>query len=251
MTDAPTAPSEAGTTNYGILRKMTAQTSSDKKGWLRVVLETLKIALSVSLGASVTYHVSSNQNMNITVKDSPNGSLQAVSGQISQDNSKNIFLFKEGFEAEVVKSTSSMEAPRKDHRDRILAVMERLVTALSEKNSTVQDVRTVGDAFAKVIETAPLSAYRLTGTEFSIEPGTTYFLPDGDNVIAFLGAHDPADPDTIDIRKNGRKSAMSVGSLREFSQGDEQCRLILHEVAKNFTSAAFSYICELLSPPSH
>jgi hypothetical protein len=94
-----------------------------------------------------------------------------------------------------------------------------------------------------ILDAAPVSPYQLQAREFTVKPGTAYFLPGGDDSFTYVGPAKDGPAHTITVRRNGRESAMPVGAVRLFRRGRETCRLLLHEVAADFSAATFSYAC--------
>jgi hypothetical protein len=83
----------------------------------------------------------------------------------------------------------------------------------------------------------------LQAREFTLKPGTAYFLPGGDDSFAYVGPAKDGAAHTVTVRRNGRESAMAVGAVRLFRHGRESCTLLLHEVAADSSAATFSYDC--------
>lgn len=108
---------------------------------------------------------------------------------------------------------------------------------------SAEQARVLGQRLGAVLDQVPISSYRLRGREFTLRMGAAYYLPDGDDSIAFLGPAKDGTPQAIAIRRNGRASTMAVGAVREFRRGAETCRLLLHDIEVNFSAAMFSYAC--------
>ena len=171
------------------------------------------------------------------------GSVQTITGDFSQDNSRNIALYNTAFRVEVVRATDAASAPKRELRDDILSVLDGLVAAEATQPMSAEQSRALGQRLGVILDQAPISPYRLYGREFTLRPGTAYYLPDGDDSIAFLGPAKDGAANAIAIRRNGRQSTMAVGAVREFRHGAGTCRLLLHEVSADVSAAMFSYAC--------
>lgn len=171
---------------------------------------------------------------------------QDFHGEGSQDHSRRVNVFYNEFRLATMRSTDALPESKREHRDRVLDVIHDVLNAADDQQTGPDAPDDLGERLGTIIETAPLSRYQLTSREFTLEPGTAYFLPGGNDAVALVGPRDMNDPNSVYVRRNGRKTPMNVGSVWHFKQEDEECRLVLHEVAENFTSATFSYGCERL-----
>ncbi len=170
------------------------------------------------------------------------GTVQTITGNVAQDNSRNMILYNTAFRVEVVRATDDAPDAKRELRDNILSVLDGLVGAQPQSLSGEQ-ARALGQRLGTILDEAPISSYRLDGREFALRAGMAYYLPDGDDSVAFLGPAKDGTPDAIAIRRNGRESVMGIGAVREFRRGAQTCRLLLHEVRPNFEAAIFSYAC--------
>ena len=175
--------------------------------------------------------------------DGEAGSVRTITGDVWQNNSRNVFLYNTAFRVAVTRATDDASAPRQELRDELLSVLDGLVGA--DQPLSAEQAQALGQRLGTVLDQAPLSSYRLNGGEFTLRPGKAFYLPDGDDSIALVGPAADGAPDAIAIRRNGRQSTMAVGAVREFRRGAETCRLLLHEIAPDFSAATFSYACRL------
>lgn len=142
-----------------------------------------------------------------------------------------------------MRATTEAATPKKQLRDKVLGVIEALVSGLAAGNLGENELQDLGKSLGTIIDDAPISKYQLTSGEFTLRPGKAYFLPGGGNSLAVVGPYGGERPDAIYVRRNGRKVPMSVGSVRIFKTGGRTCTLMLHDVAQNYASATFSYSC--------
>lgn len=142
-----------------------------------------------------------------------------------------------------MRATDSASDTKRQLRDDILSVLDDLVGAEGARSLSPEQARALGQKLGIILDEAPISPYRLQGREFTLRTGTAYYLPGGDDSIAFIGPPADGAANAIAIRRNGRESTMAVGAVREFRQGAETCRLLLHEVSADFSAAMFSYAC--------
>jgi flagellar basal body-associated protein FliL len=170
-------------------------------------------------------------------------SVQTLTGDVVQDNSRNVVLYNTTFRLEVVRATDTASDTTRQVRDDILSVLDELVGAENARALSPEQARALGRRLGSILDEAPISPYRLRGREFTLRPGTAYYVPGGDDSIAFVGPAGDGAANAIAIRRNGRESTMAVGAVREFRQGAESCRLLLHEVTADFSAAMFSYTC--------
>ena len=124
-----------------------------------------------------------------------------------------------------------------------MTVLDGLVGEVGARSLSDEQARTLGRRLGTILDAAPISPYQLQAREFTLKPGTAYFLPGGADSFTYVGAAKDGAAHTITVRRNGRESAMPVGAIRLFRQGPENCRLLLHEVAADFSTATFSYSC--------
>jgi hypothetical protein len=178
-------------------------------------------------------------------RGSMRSTVQTVTGSVSQDNSRNLVLYKNDFRVEVVRATDEASSAKQQLRDDILSVLDGLVGKQGMPELSPDDARALGQRLGEILDAAPLSTYQLQAHEFVLKPGTAFFLPGGDNSISFVGAAtgEHAGETAITILRNGRESTMRIGTVRAFRQGAEDCRLVLHEVAADYSAATFSYGC--------
>lgn len=173
------------------------------------------------------------------------GNIGDVSGDVSQHSSRNTYLFNNEFRVEVVRRTGDVPMPNRQLRDKVLAVIEDLVATLDHDGAAPGSLQHLGQTLGSIIEETPISQYQLTAPQFTLEPGTAYFLPGGANSFAYLGPAVEDDPDAITVMRNGRRVSMRIGSVRVFTQDNNQtCRLVLHEIAEDPAAATFSYTCQ-------
>lgn len=156
---------------------------------------------------------------------------------------RNIFLFNNEFKLGVMRATDQAPTIKKQFRDKVLGIIEELVGALAAGDLGESQIQSLGKSLGAIIEDAPISKYQLTSREFTLRPGTAYFLPKGGHTLAVVGPYGAERPDAIYVRRNGRKVAMSVGSVRIFKQDGETCTLMLHDLAQNYATATFSFSC--------
>jgi hypothetical protein len=142
-----------------------------------------------------------------------------------------------------MRATDQAPTIKKQFRDKVLGIIEELVGALAAGDLGESQIQSLGKSLGAIIEDAPISKYQLTSREFTLRPGTAYFLPKGAHTLAVVGPHGAERPDAIYVRRNGRKVAMSVGSVRIFKQDGETCTLMLHDLAQNYATATFSFSC--------
>jgi hypothetical protein len=171
------------------------------------------------------------------------GDIGDVSGGVSQHSSRNTYLYNNEFRVEVVRRTGDAPVANRELRDKVLAVIEDLVAALDRDEASPGSLQDLGQTLGSIIEETPISQYQLTARQFTLAPGTAFFLPGGANSFAYLGTAGEDDPGAITVMRNGRRVSMRIGSVRVFTQGDQTCRLVLHEFAENHATATFSYTC--------
>ena len=171
------------------------------------------------------------------------GDIGDVSGGVSQHNSRNTYLFNNEFRVEVVRRTDDAPMVNRELRDKVLAVIEDLVVALDRGQAAPESLQRLGQTLGSIIEQTPISQYQLTARQFTLAPGAAYFLPGGANSFAYLGPAAEDDPGVVTVMRNGRRVSMRIGSVRVFTQGDQTCRLVLHQIAEDYAAATFSYIC--------
>jgi hypothetical protein len=176
-------------------------------------------------------------------RDATLGTVQTVTGNVAQDYSRNLVLYNNAFRVEVVRATNEASAAKRQLRDQILAVLDGLVGEAGARSLSQEQARTLGQQLGTILDSAPISPYQLQAREFTLEPGTAYFLPGGDDGFTYVGPAKDGAAHTITVRRNGRESAMPVGGIKLFRHGPESCRLLLHEVAADFSAATFSYSC--------
>lgn len=187
-------------------------------------------------------------NTTINIQPSPdspseNNSEQRGDGSGGSEQS-NVFLFSNEFKVEVMRATDEAAMPKKQFRDKVLGVIEALVSGLAAGELGEDELQKLGRSLGTIIDDAPISEYQLTGGEFTLRPGTAYFLPGGGNSLAVVGPYGAERPDAIYVRRNGRKVPMSIGSVRIFKIDGRPCTLMLHDVAQNYASATFSFSCD-------
>jgi hypothetical protein len=177
-------------------------------------------------------------------RDATLGTVQTVTGNVAQDYSRNLVLYNNAFRVEVVRATEEASAAKQQLRDQILNVIDGLVGEAGKRSLSPEEARTLDQQLGSVLDAAPISPYQLQAREFTLKPGTAYFLPSGDDSFTYVGPAKDGGANTITVRRNGRESAMPVGGVRLFRQGQETCRLLLHEVAADASTATFSYSCD-------
>jgi hypothetical protein len=172
------------------------------------------------------------------------GDVGDVSGGVSQHNSRNTYLYNNEFRVEVVRRTGDAPVANRELRDKVLAVIGDLVATLDREEASPGSLQDLGQTLGSIIEETPISQYQLTSRQFTLAPGTAYFLPGGANSFAYLGPAAEDDPGVIAVMRNGRRVNMRIGSVRVFTQDNQACRLVLHEIAENQNAATFSYTCQ-------
>jgi hypothetical protein len=177
-------------------------------------------------------------------RDATLGTVQTVTGNVAQDYSRNVVLYNNAFRVEVVRATDEASAAKRQLRDQILNVLDGLVGQAGAPSLSPEQARTLGQQLGKILDAAPISPYQLQAREFTLKPGTAYFLPGGDDSFTYVGPAKDGGANRITVRRNGRESAMPVGGVRLFRRGQETCRLLLHEVAADSSTAMFSYSCD-------
>jgi hypothetical protein len=192
--------------------------------------------------AGVTLDHGSGAEIN---RDATLGTVQTVTGNVAQDYSRNVVLYNNAFRVEVIRATDEASAAKQQLRDQILNVLDGLLGDTSAPSLSSERARTLGQQLGTVLDAAPISPYQLQAREFTLKPGTAYFLPGGDDSFTYVGPARDGAANTITIRRNGRESAMPVGGVRLFRHGQETCRLLLHEVAADSSTATFSYSCNV------
>lgn len=186
-------------------------------------------------------------NTTINVQSSPSeksaNSSKRGGGPSGGSGPGNVFLFNNEFKLEVMRATNEAPTPKKQFRDKVLGVIEALVSGLAAGEIGEEKLQKLGKSLGTIIDDAPMSNYQLSGGEFTLRPGTAYFLPGGNNSLAVVGPYGAERPDAIYVRRNGRKVPMSIGSVRIFKVDGRTCILMLHDVAQNYASATFSFTC--------
>lgn len=230
---------------------------------LPVAWRALAAALAVSGGsfALISYNESDGTSgdsgavsMNADVRtDGSNASgspgsgsasvTQDVHGAGSQDHSRRVNVVFNEFRLATLRSTADLAEPQRDHRDQVLRVIHDLLENVDQEQAPTAQVDDLGRQLANVIEDAPMSRFQLTTDEFTLRPGTAYFLPGSIHAVSLVGPRDVSDPNSVYVRRDGRKTPMNIGSVWNFAQGDEHCRLVLHDISENFSAATFSYTC--------
>jgi hypothetical protein len=171
------------------------------------------------------------------------GDIGDVAGGIHQNASRNTYLYNNEFRVEVVRRTGDAPVANRELRDKVLAVIGDLVATLDREEASPGSLQNLGQTLGSIIEETPISQYQLTSRQFTLAPGAAYFLPGGANSFAYLGPAAEDDPGSIAVMRNGRRVNMRIGSVRVFTQGDQTCRLVLHEIAADRAAATFSYTC--------
>jgi hypothetical protein len=176
-------------------------------------------------------------------RDATFGTAQTLTGNVAQDYSRNLVLYNNAFRVEVVRATDEASAAKRQLRDEILTIFDGLVGDLGTRSLSHEHARTLGQQLGTILDSAPISPYQLQAREFTLKPGTAYFLPGGDDSFAYVGPAKDGAGHTVTVRRNGRESAMAVGAVRLFRRGRESCTLLLHELAADSSAATFSYDC--------
>ena len=188
--------------------------------------------------------------INTTINIQPSERSRAGDGSQAQEAAAggsepgNVFLFNNEFKLEVMRATNEAATPKKQFRDKVLGVIESLVSGLAAGELGQEELQKLGKSLGTIIDDAPISSYQLTDGEFTLRPGTAYFLPGGGNSLAVVGPYGAERPDAIYVRRNGRKVPMGIGSVRIFKVDGRSCTLMLHDVAQNYASATFSFKCD-------
>ena len=172
------------------------------------------------------------------------GEVGDVSGGIHQHASRNTYLYNNEFRVEVVRRTGDAPEANRELRDKVLAVIGDLVAALDRDQAAPGSLQDLGQTLGSIIEETPISQYQLTTRQFTLAPGAAFFLPGGANSFAYLGPSSAEDPGAVTVMRNGRRVSMRIGSVRIFTQGDQTCHLVLHELAEKHAAATFSYTCQ-------
>lgn len=233
----------------------------DPKPGRRLASKILSLVLGAVASVSGTYYLIINQNdanfdgneisraISTTINIQPSagsGSAKKSGGQepgSGDPEARNIFLFSNEFKVGVMRATAQAPTIKQHFRDRVLDVIESLVSGLAGGKLEESQIQSLGKSLGAIIENAPISKYQLTNSEFTLRPGTAHFLPEGGHSLAVLGPYGVERPDTIYVRRDGRKVPMSIGSVRVFNRGARTCALILHDLAQNYATATFSYSC--------
>jgi hypothetical protein len=177
-------------------------------------------------------------------RDATLATVQTLTGNIAQDYSRNVVLYNNAFRVEVVRATKEASPAKQELRDQILNVIDDLVGETGKRSLSPEQARTLGQQLGTVLDAAPISPYQLQAREFTLKPGIAYFLPGADDSFTYVGPAKDGATNRITVRRNGREGAMPVGGVRLFRQGQESCRLLLHEVAADSSTATFSYSCD-------
>jgi hypothetical protein len=185
-----------------------------------------------------------NRDATLGTVQTVTGNVATVTGNVAQDYSRNFVLYNNAFRVEVVRATEDASAAKKQLRDQILNVIDGLVGEAGKRSLSPEEARTLGQQLGSVLDAAPISPYQLQAREFTLKPGTAYFLPSGDDSFTYVGPAKDGGANTITVRRNGRESALPVGGVLLFRQGQVTCRLLLHEVAADASTATFSYSCD-------
>jgi hypothetical protein len=172
-------------------------------------------------------------------RDATVGTVQTLTGDVAQDFSRDVVLHNTAFRVEVVRATGDASAAKQQLRDEILDVLDGLVGAAGAHSLSHEQARALGQRLGTMLEEAPISPYQLQGREFTLGPGTAYFLPGGNDSFTYVGPAKDGAAHAISIRRNARESAMPVGGVR-LRQVSESCRLLPNEVAEDFATATFS-----------
>lgn len=207
-------------------------------GSVEVAEQWKEVLVAPSEPASLAQDHGSHAEIN---RDATLSTVQTVTGSVTQDYSRNVVLYNNAFRVEVVRATDEASPAKQQLRDEILTVLDGLVGGRSLSS---EQARTLGQQLGTILDAAPISPYQLQGTEFTLKPGTAYFLPKGNDSFTYVGPAKDSAPNTITVRRNGRETAMAVGALKLFRQGEDTCRLLLHEVKSDFSAATFSYACD-------
>lgn len=187
-----------------------------------------------------------NTTINIQSSDGPGSEEASEKGAADSTapEPRNVFLFNNEFKLGVMRATDQAPTIKKEFRDKVLGVIGELVGALAAGELGESQIQSLGKSLGAIIEDAPLSKYQLTTREFTLRPGTAYFLPKGGHTLAVVGPYGAERPDAIYVRRDGRKVTMSIGSVRIFKQDGETCTLMLHDLAQNYATATFSFSCD-------
>lgn len=169
---------------------------------------------------------------------------QAAGGTVAQDNSRRLILINREFRLQVMRQTGHLTATRQEVRDRVLEVVEGLMTALSVEPMPNERIAVLSRQLAETIAAAPISPYLLTAEHFTLAPGAAFFLPDGRHSVALLGPVDPSDPTRIAIKRDGRRVTMTIGAVFNYRGTEGPCRLMLHDIGPGFANADFSFTCD-------
>jgi hypothetical protein len=172
------------------------------------------------------------------------GDIGDVAGGIHQNASRNTYLYNNEFRVEVVRRTGDTPVANRELRDKVLAVIGDLVATLDREEASPRSLQDLGQTLGSIIEQTPISQYQLATRQFTLAPGAAYFLPGGANSFAYLGPSAEDDPGAITVMRNGRRVSMRIGSVRVFTQDNQTCRLVLHEIAEHQAAATFSYTCQ-------
>jgi len=194
-------------------------------------------------GNAISRAINTTINIQPSSESASEKNLKQDGGRPGGSEHSNVFLFSNEFKLEVMRATSEAPTPKKLFRDKVLGVIEALVSGLAAGELAEDELQKLGKSLGAIIDDAPLSKYHLTGGEFTLRPGTAYFLPGGENSLAVVGPYGAERPDAIYVRRNGRKVPMSIGSVRIFKIDGRTCTLMLHDVAQNYASATFSFSC--------
>lgn len=186
-----------------------------------------------------------NTTINIQPSSNSGSATASDAGAAVADGAepRNVFHFNNEFKLEVMRATTQSPTPKQQFRDKVLGVIEALVSGLAAGKLGEGELQSLGRSLGTIIDDAPMSRFQLTSGEFTLRPGKAYFLPGGGNSLAVIGPFGADRPDAIYVRRNGRKVPMSIGSVRIFKIEGRTCTLMLHDLAQNYASATFSFVC--------
>ena len=129
---------------------------------------------------------------------------------------RNVFHFNNEFKLEVMRATTEAAGAKKDFRDKVLGIIEALVSGLATGDAA--------RARSKASEIVGGDHRGRAHLQVSARPAGSspcgrapaHFLPGGGQSLAVLGPYGSERPDTIYVRRDGRKVPMSIGSVRLF-----------------------------------
>ena len=157
--------------------------------------------------------------------------VQTVTGNVAQDYSRNLVLYNNAFRVEVVRATDEAPAAKQQLRDEILKVLDGLVGEVGARSLSQEQARTLGQRLGTILDAVPISPYQLQMREFTLKPGTAYFLPGGDDSFTYVGPAKDGAANTITVpaqrageRDTRRRASVIPPRLGELSAAAPRSR---------------------------